>query len=137
MIGVLLYGDGYTRIWIQKRKELNGRVSLHGSYDVSLTAKSLRFVTVYRDTSGIALGRKPTKIWGPNKNGHFTAEYSCADFLRWWYKMNLSSLAPIVRRFKIDYLRGRFDSDGYVQEKGMGLCGADGHREVLVHDNDL
>ncbi len=101
-----------------------------------LTAKSRLFVDTFNERCAIVLGRNRTKTLGPNDDGHFISKYSSIDFLRWWYHQDLSTLTPLIT-FPIDYLHGRFDSDGYVQKWETGLCGASGHEALLRFDRQL
>jgi hypothetical protein len=137
VVGVLLYGDGCTAYWLGVRKEKDGRYSFHGGYSIILTAKSYRFVETFRNRLSSTLARKPTRVLGPNRDGHFTAKYSCIDFIRWWSSQSLESLGPLIGYSPLEYLRGRFDSDGYLNVTGVGLCGAEGHKLVMKHDREL
>jgi hypothetical protein len=81
VVGVLLYGDGYTS-YSPGRSETHGRVEHHGTYSLALTAKSYRFVDFFNRKCSVVLGRASTKIIGPNLDGHFVSKYSSIDFLR-------------------------------------------------------
>lgn len=91
----------------------------------------------FAQAASAVLDRKEVKIHGPYADGHYIAQHYAKDFVLWWRNQNLNSLKPLIERFPLEYLRGRFDSDGCVEKYELTLCGAISHIELMKFERSL
>ena len=73
----------------------------------------------------------------PNKDGHAMVRYSSRPFYAWWKHQRIRTLRPLIRRFPVEYLRGRFDSDCNVASGNVALYGAEKHRRLMEYERRL
>jgi hypothetical protein len=132
-IGVLLFGDGCV-YETKEHRWRNGKHFVYIAYRVCLNNKSPGFMKYLNEELATILGRRPLLIQGPNKDGHYMMQSRCESFVLWWQGQTLASLRRIIDCFPIEYLRGRFDSDGNVNLSQVSLCGAEPHRHVMEFD---
>ena len=134
--GVLLKGDGsvYRTIEYQRR---HGRLFTYVAHRISLKNKSIGFMRLFNRELAITLGRRPLAMQGPNQEGHFILQSRSKCFVIWWNNQSLGTLRPLLEQFPVEYLKGRFDSDGSVNKYVIYLLGAESHRDVLELDRLL
>ncbi len=63
--------------------------------------------------------------------------YSSHSFHDWWKRQTLLTLRPLIERFPVEYLRGRFDSDCNVASGNVALYGTEAHRELMEFERLL
>lgn len=63
--------------------------------------------------------------------------YRAKDFVLWWQSRNLTNLKRLIEAFPIEYLRGRFDSDGSVDKYRVDLVGIEPHRRLMEYERRL
>ncbi|MDV3244235.1 MAG: hypothetical protein LYZ66_03525 [Nitrososphaerales archaeon] len=136
LVGVLLKGDGTVYITNELRP-LARRSKRYLVYKVELKNKSLGFLKAFNLACSEVLARRPVQLEGPNADGHHTIRYCSKDFVLWWRKQSLETLGGFIETFPIQYLRGRFDSDGNVRKYGSSLIGIEPHRRLMEFERTL
>lgn len=134
VIGVILKGDGS----VYKSTNRSGR-SNQGqiSYEIALRATSRALVDYFVGQCAVVLKRDLTKVQGPYKDGCLVGKYRSVLFYKWWKNLTLDQIKKIARKFPIQYLRGRFDSESNVANYAVYMIGAASHLEVLELDHEL
>jgi hypothetical protein len=135
-VGVLLKGDGsvYATSHISVRSKAKTRSPI---FRIELKNKSTTFLNVFNLNLSIVLDRIQVRLGRPNKDGHAMVRYSSRRFYDWWRQQDLSTLRPLIERFPVEYLRGRFDSDCNVASGNVALYGTEMHRELMEFERLL
>jgi hypothetical protein len=134
VVGVLLKGDGSVSQSIRRphRHDASPRIV----YRIELKVKSMRFAEEFNLRFARVMDRPKVKILGPY-GGRFQVQYFAKQFFVWWKSQPARVFLRIARAFPVAYLRGRFDSDGNVNDYSITLCGAESHKTVLEFDRAL
>ncbi len=134
-VGVLYKGDGSVYTTTSRNKRNNSpAVTQHR---VELKNKSRAFLHKFDQQFALVLGRKPVKVHGPYFSGHAILQYRSKEFVSWWKKQTLEDFKPLIEAFPVEYLRGRFDSDGNVRSSEVTLCGAESQRSLMEFERTL
>ncbi len=136
LVGVLLKGDASTYTTTAKAL-CSGRWKKYVGYRLELKCNSRAFMQAFNSASSSVLDREEVRIHGPYDDGHFILQYYAKDFVSWWRIQTLGDLKELINAFPIDYLRGRFDSDGNVNRYEVVLCGAESHRELMEFERSV
>lgn len=136
LLGVLLKGDGTVYI-TNESKPLAKGPKRYLVYKVELKNTSSGFLKAFNIACSQVLARRQIQIMGPNKDGHRTIRYCSKDFVLWWRKQSLKTLRRFIEAFPVQYLRGRFDSDGNVRKYGASLVGIEPHRRLMEFERTI
>lgn len=136
VVGVLLKGDGsvYATSHVDLRSRAKRRKSI---FRLELKNKSIAFLNAFNLSLSVVLGRARVKIGRPNKDHHSMVRYSARFFRDWWRHQSLLTLRPLIEKFPVEYIRGRFDSDCNVATGNVALYRTEKHREVMEFERLL
>jgi intein-encoded DNA endonuclease-like protein len=140
VIGVLWNGDGTVSI-SRSREKYNGHIRIRYYYYIQLKVKSRRFAEKFNVAMAIVLNRRTVKM--QSLRGYYIVRYKSKRFVKWWMKVihepNKKTLKEIVLKYPVEYLQGRFDSDGSpdISKYRIRLVGAEKNLDDLKFDRKL
>lgn len=136
VIGVLLKGDG--SVYTTHETKISGGIPReYIVHRVELKNNSSAFMKAFNHDCSVVLGRRPVKVHGPCADGHNILQYRSKEFASWWFRQSLMELREFIEAFPVEYLRGRYDSDCYVDRYRVDLCGAESQRDVMEFERAL